>query len=195
MGGTFDPIHIGHLIVAEESRYRFRLERVLFVPAGIPPHKPGEPISDKEHRYRMTVLATQDNPAFEASRIEIDRPGPSYTVDTLTELKRIYGESTRLYFITGADAILEILTWHQPERLKCMAKFIAATRPGYDLREVERRLPEDFLEQTILLEVPGVHISSTELRSRVASGMPIKYLVPREVEEYIIENGLYGVRK
>jgi nicotinate-nucleotide adenylyltransferase len=195
MGGTFDPIHIGHLIIAEESRYRFELERVIFVPAGIPPHKPSEPISGREDRYKMTVLAIEDNPAFEASRVEIDRPGPSYTVDTLTEFKRIYGEETRLFFITGADAILQILTWHRPENLRCMCKFIAATRPGYDLREVERRLPQEFLDQIIFLEVPGVHISSTELRMRAGSGMPIKYLVPAAVESYIINNGLYRVEK
>jgi len=191
MGGTFDPIHLGHLIIAEESRYWFNLDRVIFIPAGVPPHKPGKPISDKEHRFNMTVLATEDNPAFEVSRIEIDRSGPSYAVDTLTELKRIYGEKTRLFFITGADAILEILTWHQPERLRCMCKFIAATRPGYNLADAKKKLPEEFLGQIIFLEVPGVHISSTELRGRVASGKPIKYMVTNKVEKYIIENRLY----
>jgi nicotinate-nucleotide adenylyltransferase len=195
MGGTFDPIHIGHLIIAEEARYRFQLDRVIFVPAGIPPHKPDEPITDREHRYQMTVLATQDNPAFETSRIEVERPGPSYTVDTLMEFKRIYGEETRLFFITGADAILEILTWHQPERLRFMCKFIAATRPGYNLGEVKRKLPKAYLEHIFFLEVPGVHISSTELRSRAAAGMPIKYLVPAAVEDYIIQNHLYRAEK
>jgi nicotinate-nucleotide adenylyltransferase len=191
MGGTFDPIHIGHLIIAEESRYRFQLDKVIFIPAGIPPHKPDQPITDKEDRYRMTVLATEDNPAFETSRVEMDRPGPSYMVDTLAEIKRTYGEETRLYLITGADTILEILTWHQPEQLVRMCELIAATRPGYDLAQVEKRLPGEFVERTIFFEMPGVNISSTELRKRVADGIPIRYLVPKAVEEYIIENKLY----
>lgn len=191
MGGTFDPIHTGHLIIAEEARYRFGLEKVIFIPTGTPPHKPNQPTTDAEIRFEMTVLATRDNPAFETSRIEIDRPGFSYTVDTLAEFKSIFGENTRLYLITGADAILEILTWHKPEKLLGMCELIAAARPGYDLKDVAKRLPKEFLDSTIFLEVPGISISSTELRDRIARDMPIKYLVPRSVEEYIREKGLY----
>lgn len=195
IGGTFDPIHLGHLIIAEEARYRFRLDRVIFIPAGAPPHKPNQPVTDKEHRFNMTVLATEDNPAFEASRIEIDRSGPSYAVDTLAELKRIYGEDTRLFFIMGVDAILEILTWHQPEMLINLCRFIAATRPGYDFADVKEKLPVDYLERITFMESPGVDISSTELRNRAASGKPVKYMVPRAVEKYITDNGLYVVEK
>lgn len=191
MGGTFDPVHIGHLIIAEESRYRFGLDKVIFIPAAVPPHKPDQPITNKEDRFRMTALAIEDNPAFEISRIEFDRPGPSYTVDTLEELKRIYGEDTSLYLITGADTILEILTWYQPQKLIELCEIIAAVRPGYDISEVRNRLPQEFLDRTKLLEVPGVNISSTELRTRIVSEMPIKYLVPKAVEEYIMQNKLY----
>lgn len=195
MGGTFDPIHTGHLIIAEEARYRFGLEKVIFIPTGTPPHKPNQPTTDAEIRFEMTVLATRDNPAFETSRIEIDRPGFSYTVDTLAEFTRIFGENTRLFLITGADAILEILTWHKPRKLLGMCEIIAAARPGYDLKDVAKRLPKEFLDSTIFLEVPGISISSTELRDRVARDMPIKYLVPRSVEDYIHEKGLYRKQK
>ena len=195
LGGTFDPIHTGHLIIAEEARCRFGLDKVIFVPAGIPPHKPDEPISDREHRYKMTALAIEDNPAFEISRIEIERQGPSYSVDTLTEFKRIYGEDTCLYFIMGMDSILEILTWHEPEKLIKLTKIVAAARPGYSIDDVKQKLPSEFLAWTVFLETPGIYISSTDLRKRAAAGMSIKYLVPRAVEEYIIENKLYKADK
>ncbi|MEN6371595.1 MAG: nicotinate-nucleotide adenylyltransferase [Armatimonadota bacterium] len=195
IGGTFDPIHIGHLIIAEEARYQFRLDRLIFIPAGVPPHKPNQPITDKEQRFNMTVLATEDNPAFEVSRIEIDRSGPSYAVDTLAELKKIYGNDTRLFFIIGADAILEILTWYEPEKLRCMCRFIATTRPGYRLSDVKKKLPEEYLERITFMDAPGVDISATDLRSRVASGRTIKYMVPKAVEDYIIDNKLYMVKK
>ena len=193
IGGTFDPIHIGHLIIAEEARCQLKLDRMVFIPAGIPPHKPDQPKAGPEERYQMTVLATEDNPAFEVSRFEIDRKCPSYTVDTLEEFKRIYGEKARLFFITGADTIFEILTWYHPERLIEMCKLVAATRPGYNLQEVTERLPKEFIDQTI--ETPEIGISSTELRNRVAEGNSIKYLVPQAVENYIYQNGLYGAKK
>jgi nicotinate-nucleotide adenylyltransferase len=168
---------------------------MIFIPAGVPPHKPDPPEAGQEERYQMTVLATEDNPAFEVSRFEVDRKCPSYTVDTLAEFRRIYGGNAHLFFITGADTILEILTWYHPERLIKMCKLVAATRPGYDLQEVTERLPKEFINQTIFLETPEIGISSTELRSRVAGGNSIKYLTPRAVENYIYENGLYGARK
>ncbi|MEN6521518.1 MAG: nicotinate-nucleotide adenylyltransferase [Armatimonadota bacterium] len=195
IGGTFDPIHLGHLIIAEEARYQFQLDRVIFIPAGVPPHKPDRPITDKEHRFDMTVLATEDNPAFEVSRIEIDRSGPSYAVDTLAELKKIYGNNTRLFFIIGADAILEILTWYKPEKLRCMCRFIATTRPGYRLSDVKKKLPEEYLERITFMDAPGVNVSATDLRNRAASGRPIKYMVPKAVEDYITDNKLYVVEK
>lgn len=195
LGGTFDPVHIGHLIIAEESRYRLDLEKVVFVPAGTPPHKPDEPVSEKEHRYRMTVLATEDNPAFEVSRVEIEREGPSYTVDTLGELRKLYGLDAELFLIMGADSLLEILTWHRPEEIVKRCRIVAAGRPGYDLTQAEQALSKEFMERVIFLEVPDIDISSTELRSRAAAGIPIKYLVPRAVEGYIKNNNLYGTVK
>lgn len=193
IGGTFDPIHIGHLIIAEESCYRLGLDKIVFIPAGAPPHKPNEPISGAEHRYNMTVLATRDNPKFEVSRIELERSGPSYTVDTIEELRQEYGEESDLYFIMGADSVLDILLWHEPGRLLSMCKVVAAARPGYDTAKAEKTLPREYLERIIFLDTPEVSISSTELRGRVTSGAPIRYLVTREVEDYIRENRLYRV--
>lgn len=192
MGGTFDPIHYGHLIIADEARARFGLERVIFIPAGEPAHKKDYEVSPAEHRYSMALLATATNPHFECSRIEIERPGPSYAVDTLEQLRGVFGENARLYFITGADAILEILTWHEPNRLKCMCTFIAATRSGYNLSSLKTRLPEDFLDQIEFLEAPDVHISSTEIRSRVRDKLSISNMTPKSVIQYIQKHGLYG---
>jgi len=191
MGGTFDPIHYGHLIIAEESRTVFRLDRVLFVTAGQPAHKKDYLVSDAEHRYSMTVLATSGNPFFECSRMEIERMGPSYAVDTVRQVRQDVGADAEMFFITGADAILEILTWHEPHRLRSMCKFIAATRPGYSLDELKSRLPTEFLDQIIFLETPGVHISSSDLRQRVRECRSIRYMVPEAVEDYIQEHTLY----
>ena len=191
MGGTFDPIHYGHLIIAEESRREFCLDKVLFVPAGIPAHKKGYPITDIEHRYAMTVIATASHTDFICSRMEIERPGPSYAIDTIRAVKAAYSPDTLIYFITGVDAIAEILTWHQHDKLKDLCKFIAATRPGFHLEDLRDQLPPDYLDQIVFLEVPGVHISSTELRERVAMGNPIKYMVPEAVAIYIEKHKLY----
>lgn len=191
MGGTFDPIHYGHLLIAEESRVEFDLDKVLFVTSGQPPHKKDYAVSDAEQRHAMAILATEGNSHFEPSRTELDREGPSYAVDTVEECLRTYGSDAELYFITGADAILEILTWHQPERLRCMCKFIAAARPGYDFDELRLRLPREFLDQIICLETPGIHISSTELRARVKTGKSIRYMVPEPVRAYIEHQRLY----
>ena len=141
MGGTFDPIHNGHLVTAEEAWKQFNLDQVLFVPSGSPPHKEDRKSLDPESRYLMAVIATAANPHFKVSRMEIDRPGPSYTIDTVHELHRVYGRNTEVFFITGADAILEILTWKEPEKVLREAIFIAATRPGYDLRDWRSRCP------------------------------------------------------
>ncbi len=197
MGGTFDPIHHGHLVTAEEAWKQFQLDMVLFVPSGHPPHKEDRRNLDPESRYLMTVIATADNPHFQVSRMEIDRPGPSYTIDTVRELHRIYGKNTRIFFITGADAILEILTWKDPEKLLREAWFIAATRPGYDLKRLEEALPEAEKERhaedprVLVMEIPALAISSTDVRQRVREGRPITYLVPKGVREFIEKNGFY----
>jgi nicotinate-nucleotide adenylyltransferase len=191
MGGTFDPIHFGHLVTAEEVRVKFGLDEVVFVPCGIPPHKKGYEVTPAEHRYLMVVLATASNPHFTASRVEIDRAGPSYAIDTLRFFKQHYGEGTHLYFITGADAILEIMTWRDSEELFRLCRFVAATRPGYHLDELEKRLTAEQVAHVDVVTVPGIEISSTDVRQRVKAGLPIRYLVPAETESYIRKYGLY----
>ncbi|MFZ5647594.1 MAG: nicotinate-nucleotide adenylyltransferase [Bacillota bacterium] len=193
MGGTFDPIHYGHLVAAEGARHHFGLDKVIFIPAARPPHKRSRGISDPYHRLNMTVLATGSNVNFEVSDIEIKRNGPSYTIDTVDHFRRSAPDSA-IYFITGADAVLEILTWHRVQELLDMCFFIAATRPGYrleNLSESLKGLPSYCLEKISLMEVPALAISSTDIRERVKKGMPIKYLLPEEVENYINRKKLY----
>ena len=190
MGGTFDPVHHGHLIAAEEARGSFALDRVLFVPAGQPWQKEPRDVSDAEDRFQMTVIATQDNPSFAVSRIEIDRDGPTYTVDTLRSLRTGCEAVGELYFITGADAIGRILTWKDPSEALELASFIAVTRPGYDLSGLDD-LDEHVQARVSVLEIPGVAISSTQIRERVRDGRSIRYLVPDAVRAYITERGLY----
>lgn len=191
MGGTFDPVHYGHLVTAEAAREKYGLERVIFVPSGHPPHKDAREVTDFWHRYLMVLLAVVSNPYFEVSRMEYDRGGVTYTIDTVREFRRLYGAGTELFFITGADAILEILTWKQPEELLAMCRFIAATRPGYDLRQLNSLLGEFYQGAVSVLEIPMLSISSSDLRRRVKTGLSIKYLVPEPVEFYIFQNGLY----
>ncbi len=191
MGGTFDPIHYGHLLAAEEARFRFSMNKVIFVPCGIPPHKKSYAVTPAEHRYAMTVLATASNPRFVVSRIEIDRPGPSYAVDTLRAFRQMFGEGGELFFITGVDAVLEILTWKDKGELVRLCRFIAVTRPGYDVRQLSDRLPSDYLERIIPLVIPGMDVSSTLIRQRVRAGEPIRYLTPDAVCDYIVKHGLY----
>ncbi|TYP57586.1 nicotinate-nucleotide adenylyltransferase [Thermosediminibacter litoriperuensis] len=194
MGGTFDPIHFGHLITAEEARINFKLDRVVFVPAGNPPHKKDYKVSDVEHRYLMTALATNSNPHFEVSRIEIERSGYTYTVDTLRQFADIYGRDTSLFFISGADAVLDILTWKDVKDVLSYCNFIAATRPGYPVDRLKKKLAEIkelYGKDVYLLEVTAMAISSTEIRRRIREGLSIKYLIPESVEAYIIKNGLY----
>lgn len=192
MGGTFDPLHLAHLLVAEEARSAFSLERVLFIPAGDPPHKPETPISAAEHRYAMALLGTADHPHFEVSRIEIERPGPSYSVETIRALRGILGAGAEMYFIAGADEILEIESWHESDALPDLVRFIAVPRPGFDLLVLGRRLPARFLSCIDELRMSEIDISATDIRRRVASGEPIRYLVPASVEAYIRKNGLYA---
>lgn len=192
MGGTFDPIHYGHLIVAETVRDKFNIEKVLFIPTGIPPHKQG--VTDSEQRYIMTVLSTTTNPYFDVSRIEIDRKGYSYTIDTLLELKESVSKDCIIYFITGADAVHEILTWKDPEALLSICEFIAVTRPGYNKNKLfgeVKNIQAQFESKVHFLEVPSLDISSSDIRRRVQTGMSIKYMVPEPVEGYIYKFNLY----
>lgn len=192
MGGTFDPVHYGHLVTAEEALVQFNLDRVVFMPTGAPVSKGRRDVSSAEDRYLMTVLATASNPDFQVSRIEIDRPGPTYTVDTLEELRERHGVSAELFFISGADAIWEILTWKDPDRVASLTRFIAATRPGYDLsRFHDSELAEHVGDRVDFMEVPALAISSTDIRRRVHSGLPIRYLLPESVASYVAKNGLY----
>lgn len=187
MGGTFDPIHYAHLFIAEEARTRLELDRVLFVPNGMPPHKKDYEITPAGHRLAMVELATRDNPSFAASRSEIDRPGPSYTVDTL---KQIHAEQpgAELFFITGMDAVAEILTWRSSDEVLSLARILAVNRPGF---AADKSLPNLENGRVELLDAPHLGISSTLIRERVAQSVPIRYLAPEPVVAYIEEHGLY----
>jgi nicotinate-nucleotide adenylyltransferase len=185
MGGTFDPIHHGHLVAASEAASHFGLDEVVFVPTGKPGFKQHQKVSPAEHRYLMTVIATASNPRFTVSRVDIDRPGLTYTVDTLRDLHAQRPDAD-LFFITGADAIEQILTWKDAALLWDMAHFVAVTRPGHKLTVDE--LPEHGVTS---LEVPALAISSTDCRRRAQSGQPVWYLVPDGVVQYIAKHGLY----
>lgn len=193
LGGTFDPIHIGHLIIAESVRERARLDEIQFVPAGLPPHKAGKRITAGEHRYMMTVLATLTHPHFRVSRTDLDREGPSYTVDTLSRIKEEAG-SAEVYFIMGSDSLARLGTWHQPQRLLAENHIIVATRPGWRLDEAKAALGplyEAYQDRIEAVEVPQIGISSQEIRERAARGESFRYLVPDLVREYIESQGVY----
>ncbi len=195
MGGTFDPIHYGHLVTAEAARGQFQLDQVLFLPSGTPPHKDPTQVTDTKHRYTMAVLATLTNPHFEVSRVDIDRTGTTYTIDTLRILQDLHGTAVRLFFITGADAILEIMGWKDSQELLGMAEFIAATRPGFQLEDQRGTIHHWFSSQNKrlhILQVPAMAISSTDIRRRVRKGESIRYLVPETVDYYIRKNRLYA---
>ena len=185
MGGTFDPIHHGHLVAASEVAGLFGLDEVVFVPTGQPWQKTDRDVAPAEDRYLMTVIATAENPQFSVSRIDIDRGGPTYTVDTLRDLRAL-NPDTDLFFITGADALAQILTWRDSEELFSLAHFIGVTRPGHHLTDAG--LPEGGVS---LVEVPALAISSTDCRARVAKGDPIWYMVPDGVVRYIDKRELY----
>ena len=185
MGGTFDPIHHGHLVAASEVRALFDLDEVLFVPTGQPWQKDAATVSPAEHRYLMTVIATASNPAFNVSRVDIERPGATHTIDTLRDL-RAQRPGSHLFFITGADALAQILSWKDVDELWDLAHFIGVTRPGHVLSDLG--LPED---RVTLQEVPAMAISSTNCRSRVVEGQPVWYLVPDGVVQYIAKHQLY----
>jgi len=190
MGGTFDPIHHGHLLTAEEARWQFDLDEVVFIPTGSPWMKQHEQVSPAEDRYLMVVIATSANPRFSVSRIEIERRGPTFTVDTLRSLRALYGDEVELFFITGADAMLEIFHWKDPQEVLELAHVIAATRPGYDLAAFEAGAPTEHPNVTVMT-IPALAISSTDIRERAAKGRPIRYLVPDGVQTYLEKAGLY----
>lgn len=186
MGGTFDPIHHGHLSAASEVAGLFDLDEVLFVPTGEPWQKQDRIVSAAEHRYLMTVIATASNPRFLVSRVDIDRAGPTYAVDTIADIA-VQHPDAQLYFITGADALGSILTWKQADQLLSMAHFVGVTRPGYVLSG--DHLPANAVT---LVDVPAMAISSSACRERVSAGLPVWYLVPDGVVQYIGKHGLYG---
>lgn len=187
MGGTFDPIHNGHLCAASEVASGFDLDEVVFVPTGMPWQKADSPISDAEDRYAMTLLATQAHPRFRVSRVEIDRGGPTYTVDTLRDLRRFYGGGVELFFITGADTLANVMSWKSVDETFALARFITVNRPGHVLSDAHLPAHAD----VALAEMPEMDISSTGCRARVAAGAPIWYLTPDTVVRYIQARGLY----
>ena len=183
MGGTFDPIHHGHLVAASEVQMRMNLDEVLFVPTGQPADKPN--VTSSEHRYLMTVIATASNPRFQVSRVDIDRPGPTFTIDTLRDMRQRF-PGAELFFITGADAMTQVLTWRDAEELWSLAQFVGVTRPGHELSL--EGIPDGVFTE---VEVPALAISSTECRERVQEGNAPWYLVPDGVVQYIAKHKLY----
>jgi len=192
MGGSFDPIHLGHLVAASEVAYRFSLDRVVFSPTGNPWHKQTGDRAPAEARYLMTVVATAADPRFHVSRVDIDRPGPTYTVDTLRDLRSAFALQepdavAEWYFITGADALADILGWRDPDQIVAAAHLVGVTRPGHVL--ADPGLPS---ARVSLVEIPALSISSTDIRRRVRAGEPIDYLVPEGVAHLISKHGLYA---
>ncbi|MGH8879393.1 MAG: nicotinate-nucleotide adenylyltransferase [Stackebrandtia sp.] len=187
LGGTFDPIHNGHLAAASEVADRCELDEVVFVPAGQAYHKADSAVSDAEDRYSMTVLATAAHPKFRVSRVDIDRGGATYTVDTLRELRREYGQDAELFFIIGADTVETVLTWKAVDEVFSLATFVAVNRPGH--RRENSRLPSHAV--LVMVDIPDFGVSSTDCRERVAQGRPIWYQLPSDVVRYIDSRGLY----
>jgi nicotinate-nucleotide adenylyltransferase len=186
MGGTFDPVHHGHLVAASEVAASYTLDEVVFVPTGKPWQKSMTGVTSPEHRYLMTVIATASNPRFTVSRVDVDRPRPTYTIDTLRDLRSQRGPGVELFFITGADALAQILSWKDAGELFDLAHFVGVTRPGHTLSGVG--LPVD---RVSLMEIPALAISSTDCRARVRRGEPVWYLVPDGVVQYIAKHRLY----
>jgi nicotinate-nucleotide adenylyltransferase len=191
IGGTFDPPHYGHLVLAENARVQFALNRVLFVPAGQPPHKPERPVTLAQHRVAMVEAAIAGNKDFTVSRVDLDRPGPHYTVDTLGILTRAYPDAV-LLFLMGGDSLAEFASWRDPSGIVRQARLAVMARPGWeaDLASLVEEIP-DIRDRLILLDAPYLEISGTDLRRRVRRGLPIRYLVPPGVEEYVREHKLY----
>lgn len=192
MGGTFDPIHHGHLVAASEVAHRFDLDEVMFVPTGHPWQKDNTQVSPAEDRYLMTVIATASNPRFSVSRVDLERHKPTYTYDTLLDLRERFPDD-ELYFITGADALSSILTWQNWEKLFDLARFVGVSRPGYELRtdHLTASLPELPADALTLIEIPALAISSSDCRRRAKADQPIWYLVPDGVVQYVAKRNLY----
>lgn len=195
MGGTFDPIHNGHLVAAEQAFDDLELDVVVFMPAGRPAFKQHKKVTAGEDRYAMTLLATSDNPHFLASRFEVDRPKVTYTAETLEALASIYPSNVELYFITGADAIAEVVSWRDAHKIARLAHLVGATRPGYDLGHAKNAIAASGMSFDVAyLEVPALAISSSYLRDRVVAGQSLRYLTPDQVTGYIHKHHLYGVQ-
>ena len=193
LGGTFDPIHIGHLVVAEEARTKLGLSEVLFVPAGQPWLKQARDITPAAHRVEMVRRAIADNPYFKLSTLEVDHPGPSYTVDTLTLLQDQLSSESSLFFILGRDTLAELPLWKEPRKVIQLCRLVVPPRLGSrDLRHLEEAIP-GLLDKVIQLDMPVIGISSSEIRHRIAQGLPIRYLVPSVVEKYIAKHRIYQV--
>jgi nicotinate-nucleotide adenylyltransferase len=192
MGGTFDPIHHGHLVAANEVGCALELDEVIFVPAGRPWQKDASVLAPARHRYQMTLLATATNPLFSVSRVDVDRPGATYSVDTLRDLRAERGQDAEFFFIAGADALSGLRTWKEPDELLTLARFVGCTRPGHRLTGPVAADAAD--GRFTLVEVPALEISSSTCRDRVRAGLPLRYLVPDPVAGYIAERGLYGGR-
>jgi nicotinate-nucleotide adenylyltransferase len=192
LGGTFDPVHVGHLVAAEEARAALALDEVMFVPAAEPPHKPGRPITPARHRLAMLELAVEDHSGFSVSRIDVDRAGPHYTVDLLRLARDQLRPGTELFFLMGMDSLSELATWRDPETIIRLARPVVVDRPGYeaDLAALEKAVP-GVTERVAFVTMPLIGISGTDLRRRVAAGSPIRYQVPAAVERYVRRHRLY----
>jgi len=197
LGGTFDPVHSGHLVIAEEARLKLKLNKVLFLPAGQPWLKTNSKITPAVHRIEMLKRAIADNASFELSTMEVDRPGPSYSVDTVAALQQQLGAGAKIFFLIGWDSLAELPQWKEPARLIQLCKLVAVTRPGFsrpDLKSLEPSIP-GITQSVVWLDIPPIDISSSDIRDRVAQGLSIHRLVPDDVESYIAENKLYRKRK
>lgn len=186
-GGTFNPLHTGHLVIAQEFYEQCELDRVIFIPSARPPHKRLSDVLSPEHRYQMALAATANDERFEVSDMEIQRPGLSYTIETLEAFGRSHGPESVLYFAIGADSLVDMAGWRSPDRVFELATIVVVPRPGFDIK----RAPEPWRDRVIVLKTPELDISSTDIRKRVAQGKSVRYLVPDPVERYIKDHGLY----
>jgi len=183
LGGTFNPIHIGHLILAEEALWKLKLDKLIFVPCYTPPHKTEEDLQDAEDRYNMVVLATEDNPMFEVSDFEINNKDVSYSINTIKEFRRLYGDQAEIFFIAGSDSLKELFSWKEVGEIFNLSQFVIANRPGYPISNVPAK--------TEVVVITSMEVSSSEIRKRVKENRSIRYLIPEKVREYIVERKLY----
>jgi nicotinate-nucleotide adenylyltransferase len=195
LGGTFDPPHYGHLALAEAAGEALDLQRVLFLPNGQPPHKPATEVSAAEHRYLMTELACADHPLFFVSRAEMERPGPSYSLDTIRAWRRELGAEAELFFLVGMDAVLEMPTWHEPEAILAECQVVAAARPGWTVPDLAAAVGEAWAARIRIVDMPRLELSATDLRERVRTGRSLRYLTPEPVRAYIAKTGLYAAAR